>query len=127
MKNLPSRSHWSAHIVINTNINPECLRDPSTLCTDYSGRTLLCRRDDGVSVYKDVVNFIFQQIDYQGNFYHLVTFPNEEPPSISPALRSSRAVALPLVIFACKGVILMRGQSSVSSLYPANSHSLGFS
>lgn len=53
----------------------------------------------------------------QGKFYHLVTFPNEEPPSVSPALRSARAVTLPLVIFACKGVILMRGRTSISSLY----------
>ena len=60
-----------------------------------------------------------------GKFDHLVTFPNEEPPSVSPALRSSCAVTLPLVFFTCKGVILMRGRSSISSLYPANSLSLG--
>lgn len=39
-----------------------------TAYTDYSCRTLLCKRDKEVSVYKDVVIFIFQQIDYQGNF-----------------------------------------------------------
>lgn len=39
---------------------------------DYSGRTLLCKQDKEVSVYKHVVIFIFQQIDYQGIFIILL-------------------------------------------------------
>lgn len=35
---------------------------------DYSSRTLHCGPDEEVYVYEDVVIFIFQQIDYQGNF-----------------------------------------------------------
>lgn len=39
-----------------------------TARTDYSGRSVHGRPAEEVSVYGDVLIFIFQQIDYQGNF-----------------------------------------------------------
>ena len=84
---------------------------------DYSGRTLHCRLDEEVSVYEDVVIFIFRQIDYRGNFIISLQSRTRSLPPVSPALRSPCAATLLLVLFACKGVILMRGRSSISSPY----------
>lgn len=70
-----------------------------TALTDYSSRTLRCGRMRR-SLFMRMWLYLHLSTNWlPGKFYHFVTFPNEEPPSVSPALRSSRAVTLPPLVF----------------------------